>query len=110
MEISPREPMKIDPASVGLNEAHMSTGWKRIMCAVIDFSKRWGPIFFSAFIALAIAIVPAQIWIANPLPTIIVLTILASICLVASLVSLYYDLREVYRKHKASKGRPPAIW
>ena len=73
------------------------------MFIMIDFSKHWGPTFFLALIGLAGASVPAQIWIDNPRPTIIVFVILGIICVIGASISLYYDLREAYRKHKRSK-------
>ena len=81
---------------------------KCIIKRMIDFSKRWGPFFLSVFAAFVVGIVPALIFLKNPTPVVILLAILASICLLATLIALYYDLKDVYMKHK--KANEPSVY
>lgn len=78
---------------------------KCIIYRMVEFAKHWGVYFFSAFIALVIGIVQALIFLTNPTPIIIILVILAIICLIATIIALYYDLRDAYRKdHHLYRG------
>ena len=75
---------------------------------MIDFSKRWGPVFLTLFVMMILGMIPAQIWITNPATMVIFLAILALVFLIASLISIYYDLKDVYRKHK--KANEPSVY
>lgn len=74
---------------------------------MLEFSKRWGPYFFSAFIALVLGIVPVFIFLKDS-PVImrnalIILSILATICLILTIVALFYDLMAALRKDREKK-------
>ena len=71
--------------------------------SVIDFFRRWGPYFFSAFIALVIGLVQVLIFIKNPILIATILIILSTFCFVATIIALYYDIKEAHRKDKEAK-------
>jgi len=81
--------------------------WKRIVCRVVEFSKRWGPYFFSGFVGSVVGIVPALIWLANSLRILIVaiLGILAVISCVATIIALYYDVKDARKRDSIEKHR-----
>jgi nitrogen fixation/metabolism regulation signal transduction histidine kinase len=74
----------------------------------VEFSKRWGPYFFSAFVALVIAIVPVFIFLKDsPIlmqNALIILSILAAICLILTIIALFFDLVDA-RKRDGKQNR-----
>ena len=85
--------------------------WKRIIKRMLELAKRWGPYFFSAFVALVIGIVPALILLNNPAPLVTMLAVLAVICLIATIIALYYDIKGARKKDYEEKHPPPfKLW
>jgi uncharacterized membrane protein len=74
---------------------------------MLEFSKRWGPYFFTAFIALALGIVQVFIFLKDS-PCLmrnlgIMLSILALICFILTMLALFYDLMDICRKNRDKK-------
>jgi ABC-type transport system involved in cytochrome bd biosynthesis fused ATPase/permease subunit len=70
---------------------------------MLDFYKRAWNYFFTAFVAFVLGIIPVQIFIKNPISIVVLLLILASICLIITIIGLFYDIKDALRKDKEAK-------
>ena len=69
---------------------------------MLEFSKRWGPYFFSAFILLVLGMVQL-LYFLKDYPVLvykafIIFSILAIICLFFTIIALFYDLMDARKR------------
>jgi hypothetical protein len=80
----------------------MLVDWKCIIQHVLELSKRWGPVLLIAFVSSVVGIVPALICLTNfaRILIVVILGILAIIFLIATIIALYYDLKDARKRDK----------
>ena len=82
---------------------------RRIISPMIDFAKRWGPYFLTAFVVLLGLALQAIIQNWSFLDdyrttTTIILFILAMTCLLITIIALIYDVKDARRKDRETKN------
>ena len=73
---------------------------------MIEFSKRAWPVLLISLATTVGLFVPVFLYLENPTPMVVMLSVFAAIFLTATIVTLYYDLRDAYRRDHPP---PPGI-
>jgi hypothetical protein len=81
-----------------------------IICDVLEIARRLWQIFFSAFIALVVGIVPLLIFVKGIALkiTLIVMSVLALICLAIAVITFICDFKNTWEKEHPEKMRERA--
>ncbi len=82
---------------------------KRIIQRMIEFAKRWGPIFFTMFGTGIVAIASAIAFLKDYRASVIILlSIFTGVCAILSGIALFYDIKDA-RKEDYKKKHPPGF-
>ena len=75
---------------------------------MLEFAKRWGPTFFTAFIASSLALIPILIYLDSKSYLKLVLIFwgfLVLVTLTMAVIALVYDIKDARRRDKEEKRK-----